>query len=228
MTGRLLILAVIVSGLAVTSCGSEHAKPRRVVPAAPQWATAEADLGLAPAPQVVTATCALLSRQAHAQNVAMTVYCPPVVPAVFPVTRETAGGVLRYRQMRDGYQASFFSLRARWVYRWGGHWTFGASRDGGLSVYLRGNPPGSLRVHFEHAVLAGRHVTIFSLAQNQAAFYAGHVGVLWKQDGTTFDVTVHGKKWRSRVVAMARALIREIETCGVAARLPACSKLVFR
>lgn len=67
----------------------------------------------------------------------MTIYCPPLVPAVLPITRETAGGVLRYHEMRDGYQASFFSLRVHWVYRWGGHWTFGASADGGLSAYLR-------------------------------------------------------------------------------------------
>ena len=65
--------------------------------------------------------------------------------------------------MRDGYQASFFALKVHWAYRWGGHWTFGASRDGGLSVYIHVKPFGTLRPRYERAVIGGRAATIFSI-----------------------------------------------------------------
>ena len=131
--------------------------------------------------------------------------------------------------MRDGYQASFFALKVRWAYRWGGHWTFGASRDGGLSVYIHVKPFGTLRPHYERAVIGSRAATIFSIPQQLQAFYAGHVGVVWNQGGTTYDVTVHGHAWRSRVIAMARALMSEIDTCSsrAAQTTRPCAGLVF-
>ena len=145
------------------------------------------------------------------------------------MTRETAGGTLRYHQMGHGYQASFFSLKVHWVYRWGGHWTFGASRNGGLSVYIHVKPRDGLRPRYERTVIGGRAATIFSIPQQLPAFYAGHVGVVWKQNGTTYDVTVHGHTWRARVVAMARALMSEISACSSrsARATKPCAGLVF-
>jgi hypothetical protein len=134
-----------------------------------------------------------------------------------------------YHQMRDGYQASFFALKVHWAYRWGGHWTFGASRDGGLSVYIHVKPRGALRPSYERATIGGRSAMIFSIPQQLPAFYAGHVGVVWNQRGTTYDVTVHGHAWRRRVIAMARALMSEIDACAsraARARQP-CAGFVF-
>jgi len=131
--------------------------------------------------------------------------------------------------MRDGYQASFFALKVHWAYRWGGHWTFGASRDGGLSVYIHVKPLGTLRPHYEHVVIGGRAATIFTIPQQLQAFYAGHVGVVWNQRGTTYDVTVHGHVWRPRVIAMARALMSEIDACSsrAAGTTKPCAGFVF-
>ena len=134
-----------------------------------------------------------------------------------------------YHQMRDGYQASFFALKVHWAYRWGGHWTFGASRDGGLSVYIHVKPRGTLRPRYERATIGGRSAMIFTIPQQLPAFYAGHVGVVWNQRGTTYDVTVHGHAWRRRVIAMARALMSEIDACAsraARARQP-CAGFVF-
>jgi hypothetical protein len=132
--------------------------------------------------------------------------------------------------MRNGYEVSFFGRNVHYAYDWGGHWTFGASRNAGLSVYIHVKPRGGLRPRYERAIIGGRAATIFSFPQRLPASFSGHVGVVWKQRGTTRDISVHGHAWRPRVVAMARALMDEIDACAsdAARATPPCAGLRLR
>lgn len=183
---------------------------------------------LSPVPPIVLGTCAKMAARAGAEGVPLTVFCPPVVPDVMPIRRELAGGILRYRSYRDGYNAAFWSPPAHWAFNWGGHWTFAAGASRSLKVYV--DPPGAPihAVTTRRLRLGGIAVTLYSMSPTAPAFYAGHLVMAWRQSGKTFNLSVHGVRWRARLAAMTAALIREVRACSPSGQRPvACQAVLF-
>jgi hypothetical protein len=177
------------------------------------------------APEDVTDECRALAARARAQGVELTVYCPPVVPDVRPIRLELACGVDVCARLSGGYLMAFWAPIARDARKWGGHWTVGAGRPDTMRHWA---PTAALRT--KHVRIAGRPVTLDLVSPTRPAFYAGHVVATWRQAGLSFQLTVHGFRWESRLRVMTAALIDEVRRCSGrdAERTAACSRLVFR
>jgi hypothetical protein len=115
---------------------------------------------------------------------------------------------MRYRDLTDGYQVSFYTPGT--VAAQGGHWTFGAGSAEALDVYLHLTGPIVNATVLGETRLANTPVTIYAMPADQPGFYAGHVIAAWQLDRTTYHLTIHGRRNRSRLKVMAQAMITRL------------------
>jgi hypothetical protein len=105
-----------------------------------------------------------------------------------------------------------------------GHWTFGAFSEAGLSRHdpLRTQSFWSL-TRGEGVRPAGQKtiegvaVTLMRYAENAYSVHSGHLLAAWRLGSRAYNVSLHGWEHRGALLAMAEALIRQIQACPPAA-----------
>ena len=173
-------------------------------------------------PRSVRAVCLDIATRAAEQGSPQQVFCPPLVPDT-AVKVELAGGILRYRHFKAGYNIGFWSPDARDATEFGGHWSIAAGGAESLHVYT--HPEGRLAPAGEErprpivppsakATLRGVPVTVYRMAPDGPGFYAGHIVFEWSLGATTFHLTMHGHEHESRTRIMAAALIEQAKACA--------------
>jgi hypothetical protein len=143
-------------------------------------------------PPALIETCRELAHKSAMQGVSRPVHCPPLVPKG-EQRIELAGGVDRYRDLARGYVVAVWKLHARTAAANGAHWTFSGGEHAAVRVYSHHPHMPAIRPLRTHNTrLAGTSAMLFYMPHRGAGFYAGHVGVEWRTNASTFHLTMHG------------------------------------
>lgn len=188
------------------------------------FAVARADPALGPPPPLVLNACRDVAARARDQGLALTVYCPSLVPYARGIRLEWAGSIGGGADLAPGYAISFASRVVGGAGGWGGHWTLDVGRP---ATVRRLRHPFPQRPQ-ELVDVRGRDVGVYRIDQDIRSFYAGHVVYAWQEKGLRFHLTVHGYQWESRLRRMASALMSAIDRCASRPSLELCSKVIIR
>ena len=124
------------------------------------------------------------------------------------------------RDVRQGYGAQLFSASLHGAN--GGHWNFAAGTPGALRANLYPPPPATPPGAPPSPRVEPLSETPIRLAAQAAVTYlmpsyeqgggidSGHVVIAWQQDGTAYQISVHGINNAGRVRLMAEGWILKI------------------
>lgn len=138
------------------------------------------------------------------------VYCPPLAPE-----GELA---LDYATSYRGLPSNYgLSMRSEGLDepRSGGHWAIEAVQGHRLQyLILEGIRRVRERPQVERIRLAGKPATVVSVQAEANTFHKGHVVVLWRAAGVSYDVSLHGHDNAAQAKVIATALIGQMRTCA--------------
>jgi hypothetical protein len=154
--------------------------------------------------------------RARSRRLKHPVICPPLVPT--GRTTAVGFGLAPTEQATAGY--SIDALSQGLPHASGGHWVFAAGSASTLrlnlfppladTLFVPGRP---VRTTFVR--LAGRSAVEYLMPGYPAGGdYAGHVVVQWEQQGTTYQVSLHGYTNLRRAELMAEAVMFQLRQLG--------------